>query len=370
MTDLDVLFATTPYVTTVPRALSIRLRANDANNRTDWITDEGFLAAFYRGEFVYCVRDYIHCETKVRHTLQSISFHLPPFEVIRGVETSRCLDLLCKGSDWWAVVAIRESSIVVEFGVDTLEGGRELATRFHKGLATREVPRESVTYEVWSGADFPSKKSFEDVAWETIKDNYPVSTRENLERLVGHTRTRFSTNARLILFYGPPGTGKTFAIRALLTRYKAWAQAALVLDPENLLSSPSYLLNILDRPSTDSTRFLVIEDADEIAEKNGTRGSGMSRFLNVVDGIIGSDTDVMCLLSTNASPRTLDPALTRPGRCLAAVGFEPFPIKEANERLGEFGPSSGPLTLAEIYRQLDETSILTPEQPVMTGQYL
>ena len=195
-------------------------------------------------------------------------------------------------------------------------------------------------------------------------------TRGSLEQLSNLKRTRASSDGRIIIFHGPPGTGKTFAIRALLTRWKPWAQIALILDPEKLLSEPAYLMGILDHESKQSTRLLVIEDADEIMEKNGTRASGLSRLLNAADGIIGASSDVMFLLSTNAGPGRLDTALTRPGRCLATVGFEPFSVAEANERLGSFGPTHRPLTLAEIYRNLGETSILSNERPISTGQYL
>jgi hypothetical protein len=370
MTDLDQLFATLPGTTVIHGPLPIDLRSTDDHNRTNFITDEGFLAAFYHGDFTYCVRDFINCETKVRHSISSISFHLPPFEIERCVESPRRSDLLCKGTDWWAVIAVRESSIVVEFGVTSLERGRELARRFHDGLETREVAQESVSYEVWTGEPFPSRKTFDDVRWKSIENNYPASTRDSINELANLTRTKTSSNGRIILFHGPPGTGKTYAIRALLTRWKTWATPALILDPENLLETPSYLMNILDQESVNSTRLLVIEDADEILVKHGTRGNGLSRLLNAADGIIGSSSDILFLLSTNANPGALDAALTRPGRCLASVGFDPFPVNQASERLGGFGPAEHALTLAEIYRRLGKTSMVSNERPVMTGQYL
>jgi hypothetical protein len=371
MNDLDSLFTTLPCPTKVFGSTPIYLGSSDNHDRTNFITDAGFLDAFYRGDFVYCVRDYFHYRSETRYNINSISFVLPPFEVIRAVETMHCLELLIKGLDWWAVISIKESSVVVEFGITSLEKGRELALRFNKGLARGCEPEAKVSFQIWTGADeLPSIKSFGDVSWEKIRNNYPSSTRTNLDILSGLSRVKSSTDGRIILFHGPPGTGKTYAIRALLTMWKSWAAAALVLDPEVMLATPAYLMKIMDRDPTDSTRLLVIEDADEIVEKNGTRGSGLSRLLNLTDGLIGATQDLIVLLTTNANPGALDVALTRPGRCLAAVGFDRFPTLEANERLGTFGPAERSMTLAEIYRQLGETTLLTSERPVMAGQYL
>ncbi len=370
MSDLDILFAASASPSPVSGSIPIEARSTEDHNRTTFITDEGFLAAFYRGDFTYCVRDYFACEHQSRHSIDSISFHLPPFEIIRAVETRNRLDVLAKGEDWWAVIAMMESTIVVEFGTDSLSRGHELKDRFNRGLASREVAKHTVSFQLWTGEDHPLTRDFEDVAWASIEQNYPAPTRAGLEALTRFTRTRPSPDGRIILFHGPPGTGKTWAIRALLTTWKTWAHAALILDPENLLESPSYLLKTLDHVVTETTRLLVLEDADEVVQRGAVRGSGLSRLLNATDGLLGATSDVMVLLSTNAHPSSLDPALLRPGRCLSTIGFEPFPVPEANGRLGERGPAKRPMTLAEIYRQISDASLLQNDREVLTGQYL
>jgi hypothetical protein len=370
MTDLNQLLTTFPGSTLIPGPLPIELRSTDAHNQSNFITDEGFLAAFYRGDFTYSLRDWFHCDTQTRYTIPSISFYLPSFEIIRAVESNFRLDLFIKGTDWWASIGIMASNVSSEFGSNSLARVRELSNRFHDGLAARDVPDLTVSFQVWTGEDHPSTKSFDDVYWKTINDNYPASTRTSLEALSRFTRTKASTDGRVILFHGPPGTGKTWAIRSLLTSWKNWAQAAIVLDPENLLSSPAYLMKIMDQVLSGTTRLLIIEDADEVVKIDGTRGSGLSRLLNATDGMIGANSDIMVLLTTNASPGSLDAALLRPGRCLAMIGFDSFSAREANERLGCRGPAERPMTLAEIYRKVGQTSMLSTERPTLSGQYL
>ena len=370
MTDLDMLLATFPGSTFVRGTLPIESRSTDNHDRSDFIVYEGFLAAFYRGDFVYCVRDFIHYEREDRHSIYSISFHLPPFEVIRAVDSQNRLDILAKGANWWAALSIKESTILVEIGAGTLAYSRELTERLDNGLASRKIQNRTVSFQVWTSDDYPTTRNFTEVSWESIEQNYPVATRSSLAVLANFNRTRPSSDGRIILFHGAPGTGKTWAIRSLLTAWKQWAHAAIILDPEILLESPSYILKALDHIAFGTTRLLIIEDADDLVEKSRVRNSCLSRLLNATDGIIGACSDIMVLLSTNAPPKSMDPALLRPGRCLATVEFEPFPAVDASERLGERGPANGPMTLAEIYRYLGETSLLQDTKTVSTGQYL
>lgn len=370
MSDLDMLLATFPGSTFLRGAIPIESRSTDNHNRSDFIVYEGFLAAFYRGDFIYGVRDFIHYESEDRHNIHSISFHLPPFEVIRAVDSPRRLDILAKGADWWAAVSIKESTVLVEIGASSLERAQELMERLDHGLASRKPSERKVSFQVWTSDDYPTTRNFNEVSWASIEQNYPASTRASLAELANFTRTRPSSDGRIILFHGVPGTGKTWAIRSLLTAWKHWADAAIILDPENLLNSSSYFLKTLDHVGLGTTRLLVIEDADELVEKGHVRSSGLSRLLNATDGMIGASSDIMVLLSTNASPKSVDPALLRPGRCLATVEFEPFPPFNASKRLGEQGPAEHPMTLAEIYRRLGETSLLHDRGVIMTGQYL
>ena len=64
-------------------------------------------------------------------------------------------------------------------------------------------------------------------------------------------------------------------------------------------------------------RLLVMEDTGELlsADARERTGQGLSRFLNVVDGLIGQGLRVIVLVTTNEEIKKVHPAVARPGRC-------------------------------------------------------
>jgi hypothetical protein len=70
----------------------------------------------------------------------------------------------------------------------------------------------------------------------------------------------------------------------------------------------------------------VLEDAGEYLAPDAkqTRGQELSRLLNVCDGVLGRAMNALILVTTNEPLRSFHPALSRPGRCIAQVGFERF----------------------------------------------
>src|SRR5256886_15351988 len=94
-----------------------------------------------------------------------------------------------------------------------------------------------------------------------------------------------------------------------------------------------------DDDSGRAWRVLVLEDTGELlsAEARIAVGQGLSRFLNVVDGLIGQGLRVLVLVTTNEELRKLHPAVARPGRCAANVEFKPLTGAEATAWLERHG---------------------------------
>ena len=244
----------------------------------------------------------------------------------------------------------------------------------------------------------PSWRSISVPEWDEIRDNYSAETRTTLEGLMSGFQP--AHGGQLVLWHGEAGTGKTFALRALAWQWRHWCDLHYIVDPDSFFGEHAdYLMSVLlqpqyaapmqhvvdisrhgssmsfapmiddeDQPERERAwQLLILEDTGELltADAKAVIGQGLSRFLNVVDGLIGQGLRVLVLVTTNEAIRTLHPAVARPGRCAANVEFQRLAAEEADAWLRRHdveGEARSPLTLASLYARAE--GLPEGEQPL------
>lgn len=216
------------------------------------------------------------------------------------------------------------------------------------------------------------KRKITCLPWHDVKDNYVKTTRAALERLFTNDFDSGS-GGKLVLCHGEPGTGKTYALRSWGRTCRDTLDINYILDPDVFFgANADYMLEMLTKAPRNKWSLFVAEDTGELLTKDAKRetGQALSRLLNICDGLIGQELRILVLITTNEDLGVLHPAVVRPGRCYANIGFETFNESEAREWLNSRGiegvtmPSRS--TLAQLYSAVENTQIVA-QKPKLVG---
>jgi len=213
-------------------------------------------------------------------------------------------------------------------------------------------------------------------AWIEIAPNYARRTRDTIDIIMA--REELAANGRLMVWNGAPGTGKTFALRALLRHLAEKYIPIYVSDPDTFLTDASYYFQAIaefsdralksgNQPGSGRILFILEDSVSALlTESRGKEGSPVSKLLNLTDGLLTRARNDLFLITFNEAIEQLDPAIIRPGRCMAHVIFTPLDQEEAAVWLNAHGsPTSGiptPATIAQLYAHISGGIIMSEDQ--------
>jgi hypothetical protein len=278
---------------------------------------------------------------------------------------------------------IYKKSLIVSIWVDNEEQAEAYRKTIFDNLKFEEVDAESFicsfSYFVPGEGRSAYTSTIKSQHFKDISNNYTSNVSGSFNKLIDKIENN-SNSAKLIIFNGPPGTGKTHAIKSFCSTLSTKYDIEFSLEPVNLLSNSSYMVQSL-LTDDDKGKILILEDVDDVLKQSNkeTYGDAISKFLNLLDGIIGQGRNFYVLVSCNTEEAKLSKAVTRPGRCLSYIEFECFNketaiewfknkgideskylpkleaiLSTATSRLGFRTEIKNPITLSEMYRILSE----------------
>ena len=194
---------------------------------------------------------------------------------------------------------------------------------------------------------------FSPLPFEEIKDNYAKTIQEKFVKL---SKDLEDVDNGLIIVSGPAGTGKTYLLRSLLSELGNTRNGVICSPSEPFLregGTMSQLVSMFHRP------IIVMEDIGDVltVEAAKTHIDERANILNMSEGLLSEFMDAIIVLTFNNDIEHIDPAILRPGRCIAHLHIGPLTREHASELVGEALPRES-YTLAEVYEMKRNGEIL------------
>ena len=265
--------------------------------------------------------------------------------IILQLDNDMIIDLTCWGAS---------------FGLDIFSNDPDTAKSYLKDYMPKYAPAEvdsedqvQINFWTFNGKQGISyERDLQTDSLEEVEGNYSEEVYKKIDALANNYEDR---NGKLVILSGSPGTGKTTIIRSLLREWGDKVRPDYVIDPENFfVGAPSYMIDVLLKDTKLSSleaweydlmeekveegfkkKVIIIEDCGSLIKDTAKEetGQGLSRLLNMVDGMIGQGLDILVILTTNENIHTFHEAVTREGRIHTMIEFTKLTEDESVEWL-------------------------------------
>lgn len=277
----------------------------------------------------------------------------------------------------------------------TEQEARTLRDELVKAIPQPQPPADKVAMNFWSwgGPQEGPERSVRRItvpSWSEVNGNYAEGVTSRLGELMV-IKPKSDLSGKLVLWRGAPGVGKTWALRALCREWRQWCAVHYIIDPDIFFTTASYMIGVMTsmvsntpglaghlaaddddeapirQSNSQKWNLLILEDAGELVaiDSKARTGQALSKLLNLSDGLLGQGVNLIVLITTNEDYDALHPAISRQGRCLSNLAFDPFSEAEAETWLKTHNcnerPLKGKRTLADLYAHLTDRETIQNE---------